>query len=88
MVLAGGTRPVRIMRSCLCKIGIVSLDVVDEGVVAQFALVLGQNLVGVVDLLELFVGQVVIALGLVRVEIGVVLLRLAEVGQSYLLLRC
>ena len=76
------------MRSCLCKIGIVSLDVVDEGVVAQFALVLGQNLVGVVDLLELFVGQVVIALGLVRVEIGVVLLRLAEVGQSYLLLRC
>ena len=50
------------MRSCLSEIGIVSLDVVDEGVVAQFALVLRQNLVGVVDLLELLVGQVVVAL--------------------------
>ena len=66
---------------------IVGLQIVHELVVPFFARLLGKHLVRVVDLLELHIGQLVIFLRFVSVQVGMVPLGLGEVRQSYLLLR-
>ena len=51
--------------ACFSEITVICLQVVGESIISHLTGMIGQYLVGVVDLLELLVGQIVVLLRLV-----------------------